>query len=119
MEIKLIVKASWSVKLTSRNKQETRTLLARKDEICYEEELREYLHFVKLKIKEYKYCVPTWSPREPSSLQAMPMAEEPVILILLPTEGDQKLICCDSFSHILTVQRILMCACACVILIAF
>jgi len=77
LEIKSIPKASWSVRFTSRSKQETHILLASKGEICYGEDIRDFLHFVKLKIKEYKYCVPIWNPRESPSLQAMPMAEEP------------------------------------------
>lgn len=62
MEIKFIVKASWSVKFTSRSKQEAHIPLASKSEICYEEDIREFLHFVKLKIKNTNIVYPSGSP---------------------------------------------------------
>lgn len=118
MEIKLIVKASWSVKFTSRSKQEAHIPLASRSEICYEEDIREFLHFVKLKIKEYKYCVPIWKSRKPSSLQARPMAEEPVMFHHTSNRWSEAALLWF-FLTTFWLCKGYSCACACVVLIPF
>lgn len=96
-------------------------LLENKGKPCYEELIRELLHFVKLKIEGCKYLGSVWKPGGPSSFQELLVAEEPEMVV--PSHFQQKTFIyyfiVTFFPHqIPPMQGILKYANACIVLIA-
>lgn len=80
------------------------------------------LHFVKLKIEGCKYFGSVWKPGGPSSFQELPVAEEPDMVVLSyfqqKTFINYFIVISSPPRQILSMQGILKCANACIVLIA-